>query len=103
MDTVYSRNMGYLDATSTQRILDLLQSLVSICLRTKCFIRARMNPLFFSKVWKSSKHLGGELAITLVKAIGEGFEVHEVNLPRMIDAIYELRERHAQVRRTLPA
>jgi 3-dehydroquinate synthase len=42
------------------------------------------------------EHLGGELTITLLKAIGRGFEVHEMNLPRVIRAIDELHERYRQ-------
>ena len=42
------------------------------------------------------EHLGGELAITLLKAIGKGFEVHEVNVPKIVEAIHELRQRHEQ-------
>ena len=41
------------------------------------------------------EHLGGELTITLLRAIGHGFEVHEMNLPKVVEAIYELQERHA--------
>jgi len=40
------------------------------------------------------EHLGGELTITLLREIGRGVEVHEVNLPKVVEAIYELRERH---------
>jgi 3-dehydroquinate synthase len=39
------------------------------------------------------EHLGGELTITLLKGIGQGFEVHEMNLAGVVDAIYELRDR----------
>ena len=42
------------------------------------------------------EHLGGELAITLLKGIGQGFEVREMNLARVVEAIYELKERHAR-------
>ena len=41
------------------------------------------------------EHLGGELTITLLKEIGQGVEVHEMNLPKMVVAIHELQERHA--------
>ncbi len=41
------------------------------------------------------EHLGGDLTITLLREIGRGVEVHEVNLPRVVEAIHELRERHA--------
>jgi 3-dehydroquinate synthase len=42
------------------------------------------------------EHLGGELTITLLKEIGHGFEVHALNLPKVIESIYELQERHLQ-------
>ncbi len=42
------------------------------------------------------EHLGGQLAITLLKGLGQGFEVHEMNLPKVIEAIYELQERHTR-------
>jgi hypothetical protein len=29
----------------------------------------------------------------LLKAIGPGFEVHEVNLPKVVESIYEMRDR----------
>ena len=40
------------------------------------------------------EHLGGDLTITLLREIGRGVEVHEVNLPKVVEAIHELRERH---------
>ena len=40
------------------------------------------------------EHLGGELTITLLREIGRGVEVHEMNLPKVVEAIHELRERH---------
>ena len=39
------------------------------------------------------EHLGGELTITLLRAIGQGFEVHEMNVPKVLAAIHELRDR----------
>ena len=38
-------------------------------------------------------HLGGQLTITLLRSIGEGFEVNEVYLPSMLNAIRLLNER----------
>jgi 3-dehydroquinate synthase len=40
------------------------------------------------------EHLGGQLTITLLRAIGEGFEVHAMNTPKVLAAIHELRARH---------
>ena len=40
--------------------------------------------------------LGGELTITLLRSIGEGFEVHDMEAPLVHRAIGELRTRHGQ-------
>jgi 3-dehydroquinate synthase len=39
------------------------------------------------------EHLGGELTITLLKEIGRGVEVHDLNQPQIIEAIHTLRAR----------
>ena len=36
------------------------------------------------------EHLGGELTITLLREIGHGVEVHEMNPQKIIEAIHEL-------------
>ena len=41
------------------------------------------------------EHLGGDLTITLPLKLGQGFEVHEMNLPVVVESIYELRDRQA--------
>ena len=41
------------------------------------------------------EHLGGRLTITLLKAIGKGFEVNEMNVPRVLESIRELNDLHA--------
>jgi hypothetical protein len=38
--------------------------------------------------------LGGELTVTLVHDVGQGFEVHDMDMPLVIRAITELRQRH---------
>jgi 3-dehydroquinate synthase len=50
------------------------------------------------------EHLGGDLTITLLRDIGRGFEVHEMNQPQIVESIYELQERHnGRSRRVIPA
>jgi 3-dehydroquinate synthase len=89
--------MGYLDTTSTQRVINLLQSLgFDLFANEMLHTGSDESLILLEGLEEFREHLGGELAITLLKGIGKGFEVHEVNLPRMIDAIYELQERHAQ-------
>ena len=39
------------------------------------------------------EHLGGRLTITLLRSIGDGFEINEMNLPKVLNAIHELQER----------
>ena len=48
------------------------------------------------------EHLGGKLCITLVKAIGQGVEVGEMNAAKVVAAIYELQERHAARAKIVP-
>ena len=50
------------------------------------------------------EHLGGDLTITLLCELGQGFEVHEMNLPIVVESIYELRDRQAgRVQTGIPA
>jgi 3-dehydroquinate synthase len=39
------------------------------------------------------EHLGGQLTITLLQRIGQGFEVHDMQSSAVIAAIHELEER----------
>jgi 3-dehydroquinate synthase len=43
------------------------------------------------------EHLGGELTITLLRAIGEGFEVHNIDTAQMLQSIRELEARHKSI------
>ena len=46
------------------------------------------------------EHLGGELTITLLKQIGEGVEVHEMDIPILLRAINLLREQSDSIQET---
>jgi len=97
LDTIYSRNMRYLDAASTERILGLIQLLgFDLCANEMLHAGNDDSLIVLEGLEEFREHLGGELAITLLKEIGRGFEVNEISLPRMIEAIYELKDRHAQ-------
>jgi len=39
------------------------------------------------------EHLGGELTVTLLKEIGRGMEVNEINHAKIVESIHELRQR----------
>jgi 3-dehydroquinate synthase len=102
LDVVYSRTMGFLDAASAERVLALLERLgFDLFANELLNVDSDHNLHVIAGLTEFREHLGGELTITLLRAIGQGFEVHEMNLPRVIEAIYELQERHARRERKI--
>ncbi len=95
LDMIYARKMDFIDADSTERVLSLLEKM-GFALYANELLHADSdgNLMVIHGLEEFREHLGGELTITLLKGIGEGFEVHEINLPRVIESIYELKERH---------
>jgi 3-dehydroquinate synthase len=95
IDVLYSRNISLLDADSAARILRLLQSLgFELFANELLHLDAEQQPMVFRGLEEFREHLGGELTLTMLRGIGDGVEIHDVILPRMLDAISELRERH---------
>jgi 3-dehydroquinate synthase len=95
LDVIYSRKIGLLDVKSAERILALLEQLgFELFANELLNIDADNNLLVLKGLEEFREHLGGELTITLLQKVGQGIEVHEVSLPKMIEAIYELQERH---------
>jgi 3-dehydroquinate synthase len=94
IDILYSRNIGLLDAKSAERILKLLEQL-----GFDLFANELLNPdandhlQILAGLDEFREHLGGELTITLLKEIGRGVEVREMNPQKIIEAIHELRGR----------
>ena len=97
LDVIYSRRMGYLDRESEGRILSLLD-LLGFELFANELVHTEANNKFqvLNGLEEFREHLGGELTITLLRKIGEGFEVHSVDLPQMLQAIGELESRHRE-------
>ena len=97
LDTVYSRKIGFLDAASAERALKLLEALgFDLYANELMHVGSDNSLIVLEGLEEFREHLGGELTITLLKGIGQGFEVHEVNLPKAIEAIYELQQRQSQ-------
>jgi 3-dehydroquinate synthase len=102
LDVIYSRKMGYLDAASADRVLALLERLgFELFANELLNVDSENNLMVLKGLEEFREHLGGRLTITLLKAIGQGFEVHEMNLPKVIEAIYELQERYNQQARKI--
>jgi 3-dehydroquinate synthase len=96
LDVLYSRQTGLLDTPSAERVLALLEKLgFELFANELLNVASDGNLQVLGGLNEFREHLGGDLTITLLRAIGRGVEVHEVNLPKVIEAIHELRERHA--------
>lgn len=94
LDVIYSRRMNFLDAESAERVLGLLENLgFELFANELLHEDSDGNLRVLQGLEEFREHLGGQLSITLLKVIGEGFEVHEMNLPKVIESIYELQER----------
>ncbi len=94
LDVIYSQKTGLLDAYSVERILKLLEQLgFDLFANELLNIACDGNLQVLNGLNEFREHLGGELTITLLREIGISVEVHEMNLPKVIEAIHELRER----------
>lgn len=94
LDVIYSAKARLLDAKSAERILKLLEQL-----GFKLFADELLNDdakgglQILAGLEEFREHLGGQLTITLLKEIGRGVEVHEMNVKKVVAAIRELRGR----------
>lgn len=97
LDVLYARLRGFLAASDAERILVLLETL-GFDLFTQELLQeddaGQLKVLVGLEEFR--EHLGGELCITLLRSIGEGFEVHDMEAPLVLRAITELRTRHGQ-------
>jgi 3-dehydroquinate synthase len=98
LDVIYSRRIGYIDTVCESRILSLLELLgfelfASELLHTD----AKGQSIVLSGLEEFREHLGGELTITLLRGIGVGFEVHQIEAAQMLNSIRELEARHKTI------
>ena len=96
MDVLYSHNTGLLRTASAGRILTLLDRLgFELFANELLNVGSDGNLQVLGGLNEFREHLGGELTVTLLREIGRGVEVHEMNLANVVQAVHELRERHA--------
>jgi 3-dehydroquinate synthase len=94
LDVIYSCNIGLLDEKSAGRILKLLEQLGFDLFADELLkVGVGGDLQILAGLDEFREHLGGELTITLLKEIGHGVEVHDMNQPKIIEAIHELRQR----------
>jgi 3-dehydroquinate synthase len=95
LDVVYSRRSGFLDPASAGRILSLIEGLgFDIFANELLNVDSAGDLVILKGLEEFREHLGGELTITLLKGIGQGFEVHSMNDAIVVESIQELQERH---------
>jgi 3-dehydroquinate synthase len=98
LDAIYSRESGLLDAASVERILKLLERLGFKLFADELLNTTNTHHLaILSGLEEYREHLGGELSITLLKAIGQSVETHEMDPAKIVKAIYELHRRNGDV------
>ena len=95
LDVLYARNIGLLDAAAAERILKLLERLGFKLFASELLSADALDHLHvLNGLEEFREHLGGELSVTLLKEIGRGVEVHEMNPATVIQGIHELQHRH---------
>lgn len=94
LDTLYSRNVGMLDAVSAERTVSLLERLGFEIFSDALLRRDEQGRLAaIGGLEEFREHLGGRLTITLLEGIGKGVETHEMDETKIIEALFALQKR----------
>jgi 3-dehydroquinate synthase len=89
LDTVYSGLIGRLAREDAERVLSCLEAL-----GFELYVpELAGGPALFEGLEQFREHLGGELTVTLLEGLGQGFETHSVELERYRKAVALLRHR----------
>jgi 3-dehydroquinate synthase len=78
LDTVYSNLSGRLSTDESQRVLNLIQKLGFELTHPLLQVAQDDSPILLG-LQEFREHLGGQLTITMLTAIGKGEEVHEMD------------------------
>lgn len=78
LDTVYSNLIGSLSDHETKRIITLLKA-IGLPLSHAYMNLTNIEDPIFEGLREFQEHLGGRLTIMLLKSIGTGYEVHELD------------------------
>jgi 3-dehydroquinate synthase len=97
LDTLYSHAAGMIPAAAVERVFGLLGRLGLPRWDEALDLRDPAGrPVVLDGLAEFQEHLGGELTVTLLAAIGRGVEVHEMPAPLVMGALDELRRRHGR-------
>ena len=87
LDVTYSHLQGWLSADDLRRVTDVLAG-VGFALYDPMLA----SPEVFNGLREFREHLGGELTIQMLRRLGEGFNVHEIDEDLMRQAVAHLRQ-----------
>lgn len=94
LDVLYAIRKGFLPKASGERILALMKALgFALFASELTHTDSDGNLLVIEGLNEFREHLGGELTITLLSEIGQGFETHEMDIPVVIESMQELEQR----------
>ena len=95
LDTIYSVRTGLLAPAALEPILAVLERLGLRLWDHVLELGPAKRPTVLDGLEEFREHLGGELTVTLLRAIGRGVEVHEMREDAVLDALAELHRRDA--------
>lgn len=94
LDVAYSVLAGHLDAAEAERVIALIESLGFALWAEELDLRnADGEPAVVAGLEEFREHLGGALTITLLKGIGQGFEVNSMDTAKIRQALEQLSAR----------
>ena len=96
LDSSYSVRTGLLAPEALEPILRVLERLGLRLWDDALELGAATRPTVLDGLEEFREHLGGELTVTLLRAIGRGVEVHEMREDVVLAALAELRRRDAR-------
>lgn len=95
LDTEYSVLAGLLDRASATRVEAVLTGLGFTLWHPALLTRDASGLALMRGIVDFREHLGGELTVTLLDALGVGVEVHDIASERMLEALTNLETRHS--------
>jgi 3-dehydroquinate synthase len=103
LDVIYSRRKGLLDVASAERVLRLIEDLGFDLFANELFhVDSEGCLILLRGLEEFREHLGGQLTVTLLKAIGHGVEVHEMDDAVIVESVQELHTRGSSPALELP-
>lgn len=93
-DVIYCSRIGLLKEQAAERVLALLQALGFEIYHPLLHAKNQQDgSIILDGLEEFREHLGGKLTITLIQALGQGVEVHQMDDEQVLHAIDDLRSR----------